>query len=84
MKTSIEISYYPLKEEYIAPIQGFIDRLNEYNNIKVLTNTMSTQVFGDYFEIMEIITKEIHKSFELPGSIFVIKVINADLDPARQ
>jgi len=84
MKASIEISYYPLKEEYIAPIQGFIDRLNTYNNIKVLTNTMSTQVFGDYFEVMEILTKEIHKSFELPGSIFVIKIINANLNPASQ
>lgn len=83
MKASVEISYYPLKKEYIAPIQGFIDRLKAYKDIKVLVNTMSTQVFGDYFEMMEIITKEIHKSFELPGSIFVLKIINADLDPAK-
>lgn len=84
MKASIEISYYPLKEEYITPIQGFIDRLKEYENIKVMVNTMSTQVFGEYFEMMEIITNEIHKSFELPGSIFVLKVINADLNPDNQ
>lgn len=81
VKTSIEISYYPLKEEYIAPIQGFIDRLKSYDSIRVHVNTMSTQVFGEYFEMMDIITKEIHKSFELPGSIFVLKIINADLSP---
>ena len=40
---------------------------------------MSTQVFGEYFEVMEILTKEIHKSFELPHSVFIMKVINADL-----
>lgn len=84
MKASVEISYYPLKEEYIAPIQGFIDRLHEYKAIRVRTNTMSTQVFGEYFEMMEIITREIHTSFELPGSIFVMKIINADLDPDKQ
>lgn len=81
MKTSIEISYYPLKEEYLAPIQNFIDRLKTHDSLKVHVNTMSTQVFGEYFEMMDIITKEIHKSFELPGSIFVLKIINADLSP---
>ncbi len=40
---------------------------------------MSTQVFGEYFEVMNALTKEIHKSFELPHSVFVLKIINADL-----
>lgn len=79
MKISVEVSYYPLKVEYIPPIKDFIARLNEYENLKVETNNMSTQVFGEYFEVMEVLTKEIHKSFELPHSIFVMKIINADL-----
>lgn len=79
MNTSIDISYYPLKEEFIPPIKEFIDRLNKYENIIVKTNGISTQVFGSYFEVMEILTKEIHKSFELPHSVFVLKIINADL-----
>jgi len=40
---------------------------------------MSTQVFGEYFEVMGAITKEMHKSFELPHSVFILKVINTDL-----
>jgi uncharacterized protein YqgV (UPF0045/DUF77 family) len=79
MRTSVEISYYPLQEEYISPIRSFIDRLNTYKEIVIQTNGMSTQVFGEYFKVMEILTKEIHKSFELPHSVFVMKVINADL-----
>ncbi len=80
MKTSVEISYYPLKDEFIPEILDFIDRLNEHESLVVQTNGMSTQVFGEYFDVMNAITKEIHKSFELPHSIFVLKVINADLN----
>lgn len=79
MKTSLEISYYPLKEEFIPPIQSFIDRLNTYSEINIETNGMSTQVFGEYDEVMSIITKEMKAAMELPYSIFVLKVINAGL-----
>ena len=80
MKTSVEISYYPLNDEYIPPIKSFIDRLNTHKTIAVKTNGMSTQVFGEYFELMNILTNEIYKSFELPHSVFILKVINADLN----
>ncbi len=79
MNISVDISYYPLKEEFIPPIKEFIDRLHKYDNIVVKTNGISTQVFGVYFEVMEILTKEIYSSFELPHSVFVLKIINADL-----
>ncbi|OQX77737.1 MAG: hypothetical protein B6D64_07850 [Bacteroidetes bacterium 4484_276] len=82
MKVSVDISYYPLKVEYIPPIKGFIGRLNSHENLVVQTNGMSTQVFGEYFEVMKILTDEIYKSFELPHSVFVLKVINADLNKA--
>ena len=80
MKVSIEMSYYPLHEEFIPPIKSFIDRLNSYGNIRVRTNGMSTQVFGDYFEVFDILKNEIYKSFENPHSVFIMKVINADLN----
>ncbi len=80
MNTSVDISYYPLKDEFIPEILDFIDRLNKHENLIVQTNGMSTQVFGEYFDVMNAITKEIHKSFELPHSVFILKVINADLN----
>ena len=79
MNTSVEISYYPLNVEYIPPIKNFIERLNQYKDITVNTNGMSTQVFGPYFDVMRILTDEIYKSFELPHSVFILKIINADL-----
>jgi len=76
---SVEISYYPLNEAYKPPINDFISRMKSYENLNVRTNTMSTQVFGEYQEVMGALTNEIQKSFDLPHSIFVVKIINADL-----
>ncbi len=80
MNTSIDISYYPLNQEFIPHIKDFIFRLNEYDSISVKTNGMSTQVFGKYADVMRIITDEIERSFELPHSVFILKIINADLN----
>jgi uncharacterized protein YqgV (UPF0045/DUF77 family) len=79
MNISVEISYYPLKDEFIPPIKDFIERLNTYSNLVVKTSGMSTQVFGEYFNVMDILTKEIHQSFEVPHSVFILKVVNTDL-----
>jgi len=80
MQTSVEISYYPLNEEYIPPIRGFIDRINTYDGLTIRTNGMSTQVFGEYDVLMDALTKEIKQSFNHPHSVFVMKIINADLN----
>jgi uncharacterized protein YqgV (UPF0045/DUF77 family) len=80
MKTSVDISYYPLDKEFIPPIKDFIERINKYPGLVVHTNTMSTQIFGEYQDVMKALTFEIEKSFENPHSVFVMKVINADLE----
>ena len=56
MNISIDISYYPLKDEFIPTILDFIDRLNQHKELKAKTNGMSTQVFGEYFYVMNAIT----------------------------
>lgn len=80
MNTSIEISYYPLHNEFIPHIQDFIFRMNQYQNIEVVTNGMSTQVFGDYDDVMAAISCEIKNSFSLPHSVFILKIVNANLN----
>ena len=82
MKLSVEISKYPLNQDYIPFIKDFIDRLNAHDGLKVITNTMSTQVFGDYDLVMNVLNQEIKKSYETFGkAIFVCKFINGDLSP---
>lgn len=80
MNISVEISYYPLHgEDFIEPIKAFIDRLKMHPEIEAQTNGMSTQVFGEYEDVMKILKEEINVSFENPYSVFVMKVVNADL-----
>lgn len=82
MKLSVEISMYPLKDEYIPAIQHFIDRLNTHPDLHVLTNTMSTQIFGDYDIVMDVLKNEMRLSYEQFGrAIFVCKFIDGDLSP---
>ena len=63
MKVSVEISFYPLKEEFGTPILKFIDKLNEYSALTIKSNSMSTQVFGDYGMVMDVLKEEIQTSF---------------------
>ena len=82
MQLSIEISKYPLANEYIPPIKGFIDELNAQPGLTVLTNTMSTQVFGEYDAVMQALQHCIRWSFERYGKVvFVVKFLHGDLRP---
>lgn len=80
MQISIDISYYPLTEQYLEPIKAFIGRLHTYSEIHVKSNGMSTQVFGEFADVMRAVTTEIEQAMELPHSIFVLKMANARLD----
>lgn len=80
MNISVDISYYPLHEDFITPIKDFIARLNHNKLLTVKTNGMSTQVFGEYDEVMQSISREIKSSFEIPHSVFILKIVNADLN----
>jgi len=83
MELSVEISKYPLADDYIPAIKDFIDRLNNIDGLSVVGNTMSTQVFGDYDLVMDTLKSEIKRSYETYGkAIFVCKFIGANLDPA--
>jgi uncharacterized protein YqgV (UPF0045/DUF77 family) len=84
MDLSVEISMYPLKDEYIPAIQSFIDRVNTYAELRVVTNTMSTQIFGEYDVLMNMMRDEMRRSYEQFGrAIFVCKFIQGDLSPAQ-
>ena len=79
MKLVAEISMYPLNQEYIPPIQAFIDRLNTYKHIKVVTSATSTTVSGDYLPTMQLLAEEMQRSHEQVGqAIFVCKFLNGD------
>ena len=80
MKCSVEISMYPLDVNYIEPITFFIKRLKRQTFISLETNGMSTQVFGDYDNVMTAIQQEMKNSFLLQQKVvFNMKVVNTHL-----
>lgn len=82
MEIGIEISLYPLNAEFIPPIQDFIDRLNLGKDLKVVTNSMSTQVFGEINAVFGALVPEIRTTFEKNAkAVFVMKVLGP-LSPA--
>jgi uncharacterized protein YqgV (UPF0045/DUF77 family) len=82
MHIGVEMSLYPLTEEFIPPIAAFIARLNAHPGLKVVTNSMSTQVFGEYTRVFEVLAVECRRTFEETGkSIFVMKLLGPLDDP---
>ena len=80
MDIGVEISLYPLHQDYIPPIHDFLERLNTDKRLRVVTNSMSTQVFGPYEEVMEVLRRELRASFEQLGAqgekgVFVMKLL---------
>ncbi|QOL24883.1 hypothetical protein LP316_11250 [Thalassotalea sp. LPB0316] len=80
MQVSFEISLYPLAEaEYKDEIWAFIERLSQIDGLKVITNGMSTQVFGEYQLTTSSVMAEIKRVHEHTGSaVFILKMIASD------
>ena len=77
MRVAVDISLYPLSEDFIPPIKDVIERLNSHNDIEVVTNPMATQIRGEYATVMDVLKTEIGTTFEqLPHAIFTIKILN--------
>jgi uncharacterized protein YqgV (UPF0045/DUF77 family) len=76
MQIGVEMSLYPLRADYIPTIQAFIDRLNADSRLRVVTNSMSTQVFGDYDVIFELLHREVRATFEATDkAVLVMKLL---------
>lgn len=81
MKLSVEISMYPLDENFGKHILNFINRIKSHPNISSKTNSMSTQIFGEYDDVMVLLQKEMKPVFaDKIKTVMVMKFINADLD----
>ena len=77
MKVAVDISLYPLDADFLPPIRNVIERLNTHDGLEVWTNAMSTQIVGEFDDVMQALKQEIGKTFEqLPKAIFVIKMLN--------
>ena len=79
MDIGIEISLYPLQAEFVPVIHDFIGRLTAEGRFRVVSNSMSTQIFGPYDEVLDAVRRELHTTFTglettSGKAVFVMKV----------
>lgn len=80
MRITIELSLYPLTENYVAPIRDFIVRLKTYQELEVVTNATSTQIVGEHSYVFEVLSKETAITFASGQNVFVMKVLGFERD----
>ena len=67
---------YPLKDDYIGPIDAIIEKLNSFNNINVETFATATTLIGEYDDMITAIKQTIAWSYDTFGtSVFATKII---------
>lgn len=76
MNISLEISYYPLCQEYRPVVKAFIGLL-EQTELRVEPGNMSTVITGDYASVMHELTGSMREFLEKYPSVFTLKISNA-------
>lgn len=78
MKVSIDISMYPLHKNFEKPIIEFIKKLR-LSKFETEENGLSTQIFGEYLEVMEFVNANIHESLlKEENCVFILKIVTED------
>ncbi|MDR9374427.1 MAG: hypothetical protein RI842_04725 [Schleiferiaceae bacterium] len=76
---TVDISQYPLESEYLERIDDFLYRLHARPGIKVVTQRLSTQLYGPGPLVFAALQEEILRSFEGGQCPFVLKILRGDL-----
>lgn len=78
MKISVELTLTPLHDDYEPSIIHFIKKLRA-SGLTILENPLSTQVYGDYDDVMRVLTFEIKEAFELvERGLLYMKIVKSD------
>ena len=64
MNTSIEITLMPLNDNYESIIKKFITSIRD-SRFQILENPLSTQIYGAYEPMMEMLVEKINSIFQI-------------------
>jgi len=81
MRITVELSLYPLSDDFLAHITDFIVELRREPGLEIVTNQMSTQVRGEFDAVMAAVSRCTRSAMErVHPVVLVAKFLNADLD----
>lgn len=78
MNISIDLTLSPLSNDYEQHVIDFIKMLRD-SNFTVLENPLSTQIFGEFDQLMPFLNEKIKASFENQDiCVLTMKVVKTD------
>ncbi|GAA0760291.1 thiamine-binding protein [Psychroflexus lacisalsi] len=78
MKISVELTLTPIQDDYEPIIIDFIKSLRN-SGLTVLENPLSTQVYGEYDKVMQILKDEVEIAFEaMDRGLLHMKLVKSD------
>jgi uncharacterized protein YqgV (UPF0045/DUF77 family) len=78
MQISVELTLSPLQTDFETPIKDFIKKLRA-SGLTVIENPLSTQVYGEYDAVMNLLHQEIKESFQkLEHAVVFMKVVTSN------
>jgi uncharacterized protein YqgV (UPF0045/DUF77 family) len=81
MQATLEMSMYPLQSDYKNQILEFIRDIKSQHKLTVRVNGLSTQVFGEYEDIINLLQSEVKRELEKEmGVVFVMKLTSGRHD----
>ena len=81
MQITVEISLYPLHLDYGNEVLSFIKDLKSYPDLGMKTNNLSTQITGEFNQVMPAIQAALENSFRKEQKAAVVmKIFNSQLD----
>ncbi len=78
MEISVELTLTPLQDDFEPAIINFIKALR-HSGLTVIENPLSTQVYGDYDAVMEVLQKEMKTALNaIERGLMYIKIVKSD------
>ena len=74
MTSTIEISLYPLRDDYPDHVIRFLSKLKTIPDVEITTNGMSTIVIGEYADLWKNLGALMEEEMASGSSLFVMKV----------
>jgi uncharacterized protein YqgV (UPF0045/DUF77 family) len=78
MNISVELTLSPLQDSFETPIINFIKALRA-SGLRVMENPLSTQVYGPYDVVMDLIQTELKEVFAaMDQGLLFMKIVKSD------
>ena len=74
MTSTIEISLYPLVDDYPSHVIRFLDKLQAIPDMEITTNGMSSIIIGEYRVLWKALGELMEEEMVSGSSLFVMKV----------